>query len=108
MNLIYLQQVKNYMSFLPPSNIAEKLYRTQLAQCTPTYGHEKKFKPQPCCSSDTKLKSWFASTPTNIWNQAANSTEGVGFDQCGNDAFFQQCMLSQHYKIMSGNLKLKK
>lgn len=95
------------MSYLPPSNVSERLYRMQLAQCTPTYGHEAGFKPQPCCDSDLKLKSWYEKTPMNLWNKC-RSVNDMKFNQCENDAFFQQCLMSQHYKIMSGNLNLKK
>jgi hypothetical protein len=96
------------MSFLPVSNLSERLFRTQLAQCNPTYGHENKFVPQPCCSSETGLQKWYTSTPVNLWNQASNSIGSQGFSKCGNDAYIQQCLLSQHYKLMSGNLKLRK
>jgi len=90
---------------LPPANISENLFRQDLEQCIPPM-NDKNFKPAPCCDEDRILRNWFVKNPTNRWGDKRNSLNGQGFDLCNNNAFFKQCMMSQHFKYLSGNNKL--
>jgi len=86
---------------LPASNISQQLFNAQLPQCM------KPNVQQPeCCANEDILNSFYKKTPVNLWNTASNFQGGPPFNQCTDDALFQQCMLSQYYNYLSGNNKL--
>lgn len=81
---------------LPANNISQKLYFSQLPNCTGSI-------PAPCCERDTKLEKWYKVAPENLWNTATNYQGGPPFSTCTDDAFLKQCFLSQYYNYLSKN-----
>lgn len=91
----------NNYNQLPAYNLSQKLFYSQLPQC------DKK-EPDSCCSDTFRLNRWYESSPQNLWNQVRSSTGGPPSDNCIQKAFYQQCLMSQHYNYLSGNNKLPK
>ena len=85
---------------LPSNNISQKLFYQLTPQCTGD-------QPSPCCTRDMALQSFYKKAPNNIWNTATNYQGGPGFNQCTDDAYFKQSMLSQYYRYLSKNNSLK-
>jgi len=85
---------------LPANNISQQLFYKQLPNCM---GNQ----PDPCCTNDLELQHFYRKVPVNLWNTGSNFQGGPPFSDCTEDAFFQQCMLSQYYNYLSGNNRLK-
>lgn len=86
---------------LPYTNVAEQLFYSTLPQCGQTGENPK------CCTGQNNLIAWYNNAPKNQWNQATNWQGGPGVNECTEQAFLNQCLLSQHFNYISGNNRFK-
>lgn len=82
---------------LPANNVSQQLFYSNLPDCN--------VNPEPCCTNDLALQSWYNKTPKSLWNTATNYEGGPGFNSCTDTAFFRQCLMSQRYNYISNNNK---
>lgn len=83
---------------LPSTNISECLFRQDTE---PYQNKEHPFHPKPCIDSGYKVK-------TKGGENVARAADCHNQEEWLNSSFFQQALLSQMYKYMSGNNSLKK
>lgn len=84
------------MSELPSNNISQRLFYKLMPPC-------KENSTKPCCIRDQELQTFYKKAPKNLWNTTTNYEGGPPFDNCTDDAFFKQCMISQYYNYLSKN-----
>ena len=92
---------------LPPNNVSQQLYDSELPNCIAPLGRKGYTYPH-CCRQTRKLSEWFENTPRKLWNTASNFQGGQAFDACTESAFVKQCLLSQHFTYLSKNNSLPK
>ena len=90
---------------LPPNNVSQQLYDSELPNCIAPLG-KRDYQYPRCCAQTRKLNAWFEDTPRKLWNSASNWQGGQAFDACTESAFVKQCLLSQHFTYLSKNNSL--